>query len=409
MNHQDQNMQNMQNMQNEYQQQYQQQQYQQQQQQQQQQQYQQQPQINFSNINPQTFDPKVKNQIVNHNIFAAGNGSYKVCLVTNSIKFPYNNAYNPGAINTICKVLVHYKHALDIADSLSDHGIASITANKPIPAIMYPMGKDFIGTNLQSREGIYDENIILRTNYPYVIKRQTDLFSTKEGSKMVVYSNPITIIRDKNYNPLGYDDVFKIGVITMCMDRQKELLTDENENEKNNKTKKNKKKTEKKDAKQFLSSNDMLLLQMYVENVFQAAICGSHNILLLPIFGREFGIPIDDQITIYNLCIMKFGHKFKAIMICVPPYEDKAMFEYLNAQIIKPQEITKDIDMNYMAKNMAKGLQDGINDSEENESSRKENLTKKMASMNEEDRMKMLKKIVKTKRNENIKSNKKRR
>jgi hypothetical protein len=355
-----------------------------------------QPQINFGNVNPQSFDPKVKNQIVNQNIYHSGYGNYKVCLVTNSIKFPYKNTYNPGTINNICKVLVHHKHAIDVANTLSDHGVSSITANKPIPAIMYPMGKDFIGTNLESREGIYDETIILRTNYPYVIKRQSELFNSKDNLKSVVYSNPITIIRDNNYNPLPYDDLFKTGVITLCMDRQKDLLVEDTGEKK-------------KDSKKLLSSNDMLLLQMYIENVFQAAICGYHNILLLPIFSREFGVPIEDQITIYNLCIMKFGHMFKAIMICIPPYEDTDLFEYLDKEIIKPQEFTKDIDMKYMAHNMAKRLHNNNDESNDDLLSQKENLTKKMASMNDDERMKMLRKIVKTKHNANQKANKKKR
>jgi len=366
----------------------------------------QQPQANFSNMNPQSFDPKVKNQLINQNIFHSGYGNYKVCLIMNSVKFPYKNSYNPGTISAVCKVLVHHKHALDIADSLSNHGINSITEKIPIPAIMYPMGKDFIGTNLESREGIYDENIILRTNYPCVIKRQNDLFTNKDNQKFVIYSNPITTIRDKNYNSLPYDDVFKTGVITVCLDRQTELLTEEtDEKDKNNKNDK------KKDVRKLLSANDILLLQMYIENVFQAAICGYHNILLLSIFGKEFGIPIEDQILIFNFCIMKFGHMFKAIMICIPPYEDKGLFEYIESEIIKPQEITKDIDMKYMAKNMAKNMAKRMDSDDDNDvnckqkENQKENITQKMASMNDEERMKMLRKIVRNK-HEQQKTNK---
>lgn len=391
------NNQNMHGMQNDYQ-------Y--QQQYPQQQQYQQ---ANFSAVNPQSFDPKLKNQLVNQNIYHAGYGSYKVCLVQNSVKFPYKNSYHPGAINSVCKVLVHHKHTLDVADSLSDHGVNSITSNKPIPAIMYPMGKEFIGTNYESREGIYDENIILRTNYAYVIKRQTDIFNAKENQRFVVYSNPITAIRDKNYNPLPYDNVFKMGVITVCMGRQKDLLIEEpNPKSKDDKDKGKEKKIE---PKKMLSSDDMLLLQMYVENVFQAAICGYHNILLLPVFGKEFGIPIEDQLIIYNLCIMKFGHMFKAVMICVPSYESKDLFEFLDRSIIKPHEITKDIDMKYMAENMSKRLHDDATESNDDRFSnkvlQKENITKKMASMTDEERMKMLRKMVKSKKNSNQKSIKK--
>lgn len=346
-----------------------------------------QQQMNYGNINPRTFDSKYKTSVINQNIFHSGHGMYKICPVVNSIRIPYKNSYNPGTINNICKVMVHHKHAIDVADSLSDHGLDSIAAvNKQIPAVMYPMGTAFIGTNIESREGIYDENIVLRTNYPYVIKKQSDIFNVKDDHKMVVYSNPITVIRDQNYLPLSYEKLFKFVVLTVRYNREKDLLSEE----KNEKDKK---------PIATLTSSDMLNFQMCIENVFQGAICGFHNVILLSIFGRDFGIPIEDQILIYNLCIMKFGHMFKAILLCVPPYEDKGLFEFFNKEIIKPQDLTKDIDMNYMTKNMIHRLN---NESDEEQS--KENLTKKMASMNEEDRMKMLRQLIKT--NKKDKNNK---
>ena len=135
------------------------------------------------NIDPKNIDPKIKNQIINQNIYHSGYGNYKACPTTPSIKFPYKNSYNPGTINSICKVIVHNKHALDIADSLCDHGMNSFSSRKSVPAILYPLGKEFIGTNFESREGIFDENIILRTNYPYIIKKQADLFPIKDGQR----------------------------------------------------------------------------------------------------------------------------------------------------------------------------------------------------------------------------------
>ncbi|VBB17778.1 hypothetical protein YASMINEVIRUS_241 [Yasminevirus sp. GU-2018] len=357
--------------------------------------YQQQPpqqQMNFGNINPRNFDPKVKNTIVNQNMYHAGYGNYKVCPVSGSIKFPYKSAYNPGTVSAVCKVIVYHKHAIDVADTLSDHGLNSLTAIKPIPAIMYPMGREFTGTNLESREGIYDENIILRSNYPYVIKKQPELFQTKDGQKMVVYSNPISVIRDANYNPLHYDLVFKVGVITLCYERQKDLLTEVEE--------KDKKKIEKK----MLSSADLLTFQIYLENVFQAAICGYHNIMLLPIFGREFGIPVEDQILMYNLCIMKFGHMFKAIIICIPPYEDKGLFEYMDKEILKPQEMTKELDMKYMADNMAKR----INQDSEDDGEKRDEIKAKMATMNDDEKLKVIKGMIKKNKEVAMKKHEKR-
>lgn len=336
----------------------------------------------MSNINPRNLNPKVKNNIVNQNIYHAGYGNYKVCPVQASVKFPYKNTYNPGTINVVGKVLVQHKHAIDVADSLCDHGLDSLTAVKPIPAIMYPVGKDFVGSNFESREGIYDENVILRTNYPYVIQKQHELFSrAKEDEKFVVYSNPITVIRDSNYNAHQYSNVFKIGLITLKYHRQNELLADSNKSDKS------------KDTIKMLYSSDMLYLQMYLENVFQAALCGFHDVLLLPILGQEFEIPIEDQIKVYNMCIMKFSHKFKAIIICIPPYESKDLFEFIDKEIVKPQNLIKDVDMKYVAKNMSKQLE-----SDESDQEQSQDMQAKILMMNDSDKMKMLKKIVKKKR-----------
>lgn len=308
--------------------------------------------INFGNMHPKSFDPKIKNQIINQNIYHSGYGNYKMCPMFGSIRFPYKNDYNPGPITSICKVIVHNKHSLDVADALSDHSLNSLSSTKPIPAIMYPMGKDFVGVNLEAREGVYDENIILRTNYPFIIKRQPELFNKKEAQKYIIYSNPITIIRDYNYNPLGYDNLFKVSVITICYERQKDLLVEEG------KIHEGERKKRESDIK-TLTSTDLLNFQMYVENVFQAALCGHHEVLLLTVFGREFGVPVDDQIIIYNLCVMKYGHMFKSIMFCIPPYEGKDLFDYFDREIIKPQQLVKDIDMKYQAEVMAEVITKG--------------------------------------------------
>lgn len=386
--------------------------------------YQSQPQaqsVNFASMDPKNFDPKVKNHIVHQNIYHAGYGNYKVCPVMASVKFPYKNTYNPGTINSVCRVMVHNKHALDVASTLCDHGLNSLTARKPIPAVIYPMGKDFLGTNLESREGIYDENIILRSNYPYVIKKQNDLLPIKEGQKAVIYSNPITIIRDPNYNPLNYDDIYKVAVITMCYERKNDLLVekvrddspDPKKEEKSGKHKEMPKEIKTKENK-LLTSVDLLNFQILLESVCQAAICGYHEVLILSLFGREFGVPVDDQIAIFNSCIMKFGHMFKGIMVCVPPYEGKDLYEYFDRYIIKPNVITKDIDMKYNAEAMSQRINvsnDDGNGSDEEEQTDKKPKTKSkktenLAALDEDEKMKVLKKMIKTKKEEALKSSK---
>lgn len=373
---------------------------------------------NFAGMDPKSFDPKVKNHIVHQNIYHSGYGNYKVCPVMPSIKFPYKSAYNPGTINSVCRVMVHNMHALDVASTLCDHGLNSLTSRKPIPAVVYPMGRDFLGTNLESREGIYDENIILRSNYPYIIKKQNDLLPIKEGQKAVIYSNPITIIRDPNYNPLNYDDIYKIAIITMCYDRKNDLLVekvrddspDPKKDEKSGKHKEMPKETKMKENK-ILTSVDLLSFQILLESVFQAAVCGYHEVLILSLFGREFGIPVDDQIMIFNSCIMKFGHMFKGIMVCIPLYEGKDLYEYFDKYIVKPNIMTKEIDMKYKAEAMSQRInvrneieedesEEETSDKKERNSKSKNKKIEKLDTLNEDDKMKVLKKIIKAKKEE---------
>jgi hypothetical protein len=309
--------------------------------------------MSYANVNPKNFDPKIKNKVINDNIYHSNYGNYKICPTYGSVKFPYGKSFKPGAINNICNVFLYNKHALDVANMLCEHGLNSLTSRKPVPVIVYPMGSDFFGSNFESREGISDENIILRTNYPYVIKKQAEqLFPMKDEQKAVIYSNPITVIRDSNYNPLVYDDLFKVAIITMCYDRKDELTVEKLKNKKD-KNEKNDKNEKHRDIK-MLSSEDLLNLEININNVCQAAIGGftPHDVLILSVFGQEFSIPIDDQILMFNTCIMNYGHRFNKIIICVPPYEEKGMFEYLDKCIIKPQILTKDIEMKYQAEAM---------------------------------------------------------
>ena len=260
------------------------------------------------------LDTKTKNYYINQNLLYAEFGNFKTFPVARSIKFKYDKMYDPGVIDNLCRVIVHNKCALDIANTLSDHGIESLQTSNSIPCIVYMMGNEFNGTNFESGDGIYDENIILKTNYAHSIKKQHDYFPINEKDHYVVYSSPITLIRDDNYNQISNENVFKISVITVCFSRKNNLIENDN--------------------KKSLCSYDLLKFQIYIETVFQAAIRGLHEVLILSMLGPEYMIPIDDQILIFNICIMKYGHKLKGIMIAVPL---QVSFQYTDQHIIKPR------------------------------------------------------------------------
>lgn len=324
----------------------------------------------MSNNNPNNLDPKVKNQLINQNTYNSGYGYYKICPTNNSVRFQYSSC-NPTPIDAVTKIIVIHRTAVDVVSTLVETGLNSLASRDPIPVIMYPMGNSFTGTNFESREGIYDENIILRTNYTYVTKKQMELYPIKKSTD-VIYSNPITAIRDNSLNALDHDNVFKMAVITVCPILEIQNSVNQDQNAENN------------NVPNKLSSSDLLKLQMLLETVFQAGICGCHNVLILTIFTRQFDIPIDDQIMLFNLCIMKYGHKYKSVIVAIPHYEPRELFEYFETNIIKPQLLVRDIDSTFDGKIMAAKLHNEIK-----------------TDTNADDKVKIIKKMIKNNKAKN--------
>ncbi len=338
--------------------------------------------------NPKFIDVKLKNACINQNILQSGYQTFKMCPYAPSVNYRYLNKYSAGQINNICKVYVFLCHPIDLIEQLSPKGLNTLTSNKSYPAMLYPMGRDFLGSNFESRDGIVDETLILRSNYAFVIKKQRDLFPIKKDGD-VIYSKIITIIRDMYYNFLNYDNIFRSAVITASPPKDIELITEEVKID-----------DEKKKVK-ILSSKDFLKFQTMIESVFQVAICGNHECLILTVFSTEFNIPVDDQILIYNNCIMKYGHKFKDIVIAIPPFEGKELMEYFDKNIIKPIELTKHIDMKYETEIFSQSLMNAEPEEENDENSKN---IRKIANMSTEEKNKLVKGIMKNKKKDKSKS-----
>ncbi len=279
-------------------------------------------------INPKTFDKRMKNYCINQNVFNSGYGTYKTCPYSQSIKFEFIGAYDPGPATSVCEVFVFNEHTLNVIDTISPKGYALLSSQKSYPAIIYPIGREFIGTNFESREGIYDDTLLLRTNYAFIIKKNCMLFPIKNDSE-VIYTKLVTIIRDNNYNFLNFDNLLRIAVVAVFPPPNVELLNDEGDI--------------------ILSSKDLLKFQMGIESAFQVCISGNHDTIIIPVLDEEFKIPYSDQAMIYNYCILKYGHKFKSIVVVVNPNASagSSVFKYFSENILKPSEITQEIDTKY--------------------------------------------------------------
>ena len=339
------------------------------------------------NIDPKNFDKKMKNTCVNQNIYAAGYGNYKACPNNPTIKFSYiPNAPLPNPTG-IANLYVVNKHPIDIVGEITEKGMESLSKTDNIPLVVYPMGREFIGTNYESREGMVDENIVLRTNYAHLLKRSATLFPLKEDTD-ILYTKIVSVIRDPQYSMLNYPDLYKMSICTIFPPRDISLLEIEEEK-----------------SQQILSSKNLITFQMTVESIFQAAICGSHSVLILTMFNQELNIPIDDQILVFNFCILKYAAHFKDIVIGIPPYcGGKELVDYIDQHIVKPQEVTKVVDNLYLEKQLKSTLLKNTNTKNDHNSNsvNEQPLTipqQQMLNMTPEQKMEVIQKLLKEKKN----------
>jgi hypothetical protein len=327
-------------------------------------------------LNPKNSTSKQKTDCIHRNIYEGGYGMYKACPFFISIKFKYVRDYDPGISSNICKVFVVNKHPIDVIMQIA---LDKVDPNKPLPLMVYPMGRDFTGINFESREGIFDEMVVLRTNYAPVIKKNPVIFSSKADDE-VIYTKIITTIRDMNYNFMNYDQLVKQACITVFP--QENVRTIEDVDDEGDKT-------------EILTGKHLLKFQILIETIFQAAIYGYHDVLILTLFTEEFNIPLDDQIMIYNFCILKYGHKFKDIVIAIPSYEGAELAKYFNKHIVKPFELVSQVDIRYQTEMVKNEM---IEKSAQNEKNGK-SLMSQMIQMTPEEKMNIMREMMKNKKN----------
>ena len=263
------------------------------------------------------------NQNISHSKF----GVYRGCQTGRAMKMMMSGSFNVGPINNICNVFVINRHAIDVVGEFCSKGFNAGLTDGINPAAMCVVSRDFYGSNLVTSEGMRDETYNLRTNFNCSIS-QHNPYPMKDNE--CVYNRFITTIRDVNYNPLTLQQIYRYGLIVSSPIYKPQLL-DENR----------------------MATGDFLKTLSTIECIFQAAITAGHNLLVLTPFGHtDDEVPQEDIIKIYNSCIYKYGHRFKYVIVAVPVWDGKQLFEIFNKDIIKPQELTKEIDDIYMQKQM---------------------------------------------------------
>jgi hypothetical protein len=268
-------------------------------------------------------EKKEKQYLINKNIQHSKFLLYKPCITLRPVKNILANNFNLGNINSICSVFVYNQHAINVLYNYCLKGLNANLLNGINPCALQIVGKDFYGQSFESLEGILDEEYILRTNFVNTVSLHNPY--PLKGNECV-YNKWVTVIRNPMLGGINLGLVYRFGLIVASTISKPKLIDDDG-------TK--------------MSASNFLEIYATIECVFQTAIAGNHNMLVLTPFGYgDDDVPQEDIIKIYNLCIFKYGHRFKFIMIAVPK-EEKEIFELYQKEIIKPQDFLKEIDDKY--------------------------------------------------------------
>lgn len=272
-------------------------------------------------FNPSKIDKSSKRTLINNNINQSRVGLYKNLAKYDSISVGYTSC-DPGKADSICDVKVIYEHSLDIAEQYADIGTNNFTRfNKMNPVILNVIGKDFTGDSFETSEDMRDEMINIRTTFCDNPKKN-NIFPLKDNH--CVHTPLVNVIRPKDPSTnLPWPQCYRVGLISSAPIPQTSVV-------------------------KKMSSCDFLKTCTIIETVFQTAFGLNHPVLILSPFGHEEdNNPVTDIIKIYNFCILKYGHKFQNIIIAIPPYYPKQIFDLYNDNIIKPNELVKQIDIKY--------------------------------------------------------------
>lgn len=257
---------------------------------------------------------KTKQTLINQNIAQSKFGMYAQCTTGNCIKNHFNQNFNFGEINNICDIDVINMHAVDVIKDYCQLGFnAGFKDGWINPVTVCVVGEDFVGSNYPQSEGIRDDTFNIRTNYN-IITKNNNPFPVKQNE--CTYNRFVTVIRDNNLQPItDLQNLYRFAIINVSPINKPKLL-DENR----------------------MNSTDFLKTLSTIETIFQTAIAGYHNVLILTPFGNtEDDVPQEDIVKIYNLCIFKYGHRFNKIIIAVPIWYGTYMYDLFNNNIVRPQ------------------------------------------------------------------------
>jgi hypothetical protein len=294
---------------------------------------------NFMNQTNRNNARTNKKRLLNTNDIELRTGRFKNYFCKNSIIFRHDKTFKSSKIISLPDIRLFYDSPINILDKIGHKSNIRAGINN-IPAIMLVVGEDFEGSNVHSCEEINDISIVVRTNYPQQIKNQHVAFrETKDNDyRNIIYTPYVATIRDSNMNLTNPNNLSRYSVITVIQQELDNIKMNDEEYYNN---------SDDDEQEYYLTADNLTLFKKKIEAVFQSAIYGRNNILLLTIFPEDYNIPYEDQILIYNYCLTKYSHKFEMVGIAIDPKTEREIFEFFKESIINPSYISKKIDMKY--------------------------------------------------------------
>jgi hypothetical protein len=273
-------------------------------------------------FNPERLNEPYKRTLVNQNMNQAKFGAYKQFPKFECTSVGYLQDCDFGETDRVCEVKVVHEHSLEVAEQYAEVSAPNYTrTNNMNPVILNVVGHDYTGDSIESSEDMRDEMINLRTTFCMNPKKGT--FPIKEDH--CVYTPYVNVIRPKDPRMpvVSWKYCYRVGIISATPIQQERAVNK-------------------------MSSSHYIKTCTIIENIFQIAIAEEHQVLILTPFGHdEDNNPIEDIIQIYNFCIMKYGHKLKSIIIAIPPYCSKDIYNEYLENIVKPNELVEEIDEKY--------------------------------------------------------------
>lgn len=285
---------------------------------------------------------KKKETLINQNISLCRAGVYQNCPTGNCLKSYYNKNFDSGEIMTnVCQVFVYNAHAIDILSDFCLVGFKAGLKDNLNPVTVCTVGEEFAGSNYPQSEEIRDDIFNVRTNYNMITLRNNP-FPLNETE--CTYNQYLTVMRDQNLSMLTPQNSYRFAIITASPIKKPNLL-DENR----------------------MNSENFIKMLAKIEAIFQTAILGNHNVLVLTPFGhREDDVPQEDIVKLYNYCIYKYGHKFLRIIIGVPTWDGEYLFNLFNEGIVRPQNLSNESESDNNKKVLRKKKKNNYSATEDN-------------------------------------------